>query len=88
MDEIEAWVRNFYGGDEAAVGDFARRFVDETVWKEWMRDDLLEINAVSNFRLFPNRPRRKSNLRSEERKIAWGCDARRFSHPLLPPQRQ
>ena len=38
MDEIEAWVRNFYGVDEAAVGDFARRFVDETDWKEWMAD--------------------------------------------------
>ena len=38
MDEIEAWVRNFYGVDEATVGDFARRFVDETVWKGWMAD--------------------------------------------------
>ena len=38
MDEIEAWVRGFYGVDEEAVGDFERRFVNEGVWKEWMAD--------------------------------------------------
>ena len=38
MDEIEVWVRNFYGVDTALVGDFQRRFVNEEVWKEWMGD--------------------------------------------------
>ena len=36
MDEVEAWVRDFYGVDEGLVGDFRRLFVDEEVWKEWM----------------------------------------------------
>ena len=40
MDEIEAWVREFYNVDEASVGDFQRRFVNEAVWKEWMADDV------------------------------------------------
>ena len=36
MDEVEAWVQNFYGVDEGLVGDFRRLFVEEEVWKEWM----------------------------------------------------
>ena len=40
MDEIEVWVRNFYGVDTVLVGDFQRRFVNEAVWKEWMADDV------------------------------------------------
>ena len=36
MDEVEAWVQDFYGVDEGLVGDFRRLFVDEEVWKEWM----------------------------------------------------
>ena len=36
MDEVEAWVQDFYGVDEGLVGDFRRLFVNEEVWKEWM----------------------------------------------------
>lgn len=40
MNEIEVWVRDLYGVDEALVADFARRYVDVKVWKEWISDDI------------------------------------------------
>ena len=40
MDEIEVWVRDLYGVDGTLVGDFARRYVDVNVWKEWISDDI------------------------------------------------
>lgn len=42
MDEIEVWIRNFYGVDAASVGDFRRVFVDEEVWKDWRADDVYD----------------------------------------------
>ena len=38
MDEIEAWVREFYGVEEDSVGDFGRSFIAEEVWREWRAD--------------------------------------------------
>ena len=40
MDEIEAWVRDYYDVHETSVGPFKRRFVNEKVWKEWMADNV------------------------------------------------
>ncbi len=34
MDEIDAWVRGYYGVDQELVGDFKRRFVFENEWKQ------------------------------------------------------
>lgn len=40
MDEVEVWVRDYYGVDEELVGEFERRFVEEDAWQQWMRDDV------------------------------------------------
>lgn len=40
MDEVEVWVRNYYGVDDELVGEFERRFVGEDAWQQWMRDDV------------------------------------------------
>lgn len=54
MNEIEAWVRNFYEVDEGSIGELNRIIVDDDVWLRW-RADAVEDWATdqrSNFELW------------------------------------
>ncbi len=46
MDEIEAWVRDYYLVGEDQVGEFTRRFVEDAVWREWQADRIARWAAM------------------------------------------
>lgn len=46
INEIEIWVRDYYGASEENIGDgLGRRFVDESVWSEWMSHIVREARS-------------------------------------------